>query len=83
MPNATAPNFESWDGTSSGGILTTVCPQRTVVRLEGEIDLSMSEEFGQLLLSLPSTTAELVLDVSGLTFCDCTLANCPSNSPSP
>lgn len=35
----------------------------------------MSDEFGDLLLSLPTATAELVLDVAGLTFCDCTLAH--------
>ena len=70
-----AANFENWDGTPSGGILTTIGPDQTVVRLEGEIDISMSEEFGQLLLSLPTATAELVLDVTGLTFCDCTLAS--------
>ena len=73
--SAHTANFENWDGTPSGGILTIVGPLQTFVRLEGEIDMSMSEEFGQLLLSLPSTTAELVLDVTGLTFCDCTLAN--------
>lgn len=66
--------FQNWDGTPSGGILTFVSPERTVVRLEGEIDMSMSAEFGQLLLSLPAVTTELVLDVAGLTFCDCTLA---------
>jgi hypothetical protein len=68
-------NFENWEGTPSGGILTLTGPDQTVVRLEGEIDLCMSEEFGQLLLSLPTATEELVLDVAGLTFCDCTLAN--------
>jgi hypothetical protein len=68
-------HFESWTGTTSGGILTTVTPERTVVRLEGEIDLRMSAEFAGLLLSLPTATASLLLDVSGLTFCDCTFAS--------
>jgi hypothetical protein len=75
MASVDVPTFQSWDGTPSGGILTTVSPERTVVRLEGEIDMSMSGEFGQLLISLPTATAELVLDMAGLTFCDCTLAN--------
>jgi STAS domain len=75
MSDATAPPFEYWDGTPSGGILTTISPGRTVVRLEGEIDLSMSAEFAELLLSLPATTAQLVLDTAGLTFCDSTLAH--------
>lgn len=79
MPHTTAPTFESWDGTASGGILTTITPERTVVRLEGEMDMSMSDEFGLLLMSLPTATAELVLDVSGLTFCDCTLAHFVAN----
>jgi anti-anti-sigma factor len=72
----TAPStFEHWDGTPTGGILTTIGHDRTVVRLEGEIDLTMADEFGQLLLSLPTATSEIVLDVGGLTFCDCTLVN--------
>jgi hypothetical protein len=33
----------------------------------------MAEEFGQFLRTLPTATARLVLDLSGLTFCDCTL----------
>jgi hypothetical protein len=68
-------SFESWQGTASGGILTTASGTRTTVRLEGDIDLGMAEEFGRLLLSLPTTSTGIVLDVSGLTFCDSTLVN--------
>jgi hypothetical protein len=69
------PNFEIWDGPPAGGILTTVRPARTVVQLHGEIDLCMAAEFEGLLDTLPTATAELVLDVEGLTFCDSTLAD--------
>jgi anti-anti-sigma regulatory factor len=72
--NAVTADFENWVGTPSGGILTIVGPDQTVVRLEGEIDLSMAPEFAKLVDNLPSTTAELVLDASGLTFCDASLA---------
>jgi anti-anti-sigma regulatory factor len=72
---ANIPSFEHWDGTATGGILTTISPGRTIVRLEGDIDLSMAEEFGLLLLSLPTDTKEIVLDVRALTFCDSTLVN--------
>jgi anti-anti-sigma factor len=68
-------NFQSWQGTTSGGVLTTTEGNRTTVRLEGDIDLAMAEEFGQLLLGLPTTATEIVLDVSGLVFCDSTLIN--------
>jgi anti-anti-sigma factor len=67
--------FEHWDGAPRGGIFIASSPDRTVVRLTGEIDLSMSEELGQLLLRLPTTTAEIVLDVSDLRFADCTLVS--------
>jgi hypothetical protein len=70
-----SPSFEHWDGTPTGGILVTLTPERTVVRLEGDIDLAMAVEFGLLMLSLPTATAEIVLDVGALTFCDCTLVN--------
>jgi anti-anti-sigma regulatory factor len=73
--DAVSANFENWDRTPSGGILTIVGPDQTVVRLDGEIDLSMAGEFARLIASLPSATAELVLDVSALTFCDSTLAD--------
>jgi hypothetical protein len=69
------PTFERWHGTSSGGIQTTLSPDRTVVRLTGDIDLAMAEEFGRLLLSLPTATREIVLDVGDLTFADSTLVN--------
>jgi anti-anti-sigma factor len=72
--DAVTANFESWDRTPSGGILTIIGPDQTVVRLDGEIDLSMAGEFAELVERLPSATAELVLDVSALTFCDATLA---------
>ncbi|MDP9218926.1 MAG: STAS domain-containing protein [Actinomycetota bacterium] len=71
---AVTATFENWAGTPSGGILTIVGPDQTVVRLVGEVDLSMAGEFAQLVRSLPSATAELVLDVSALTFCDASLA---------
>jgi hypothetical protein len=69
------PNIEIWDGTPAGGILTTVGPARTVVQLQGEVDLCMAAEFEGLLNTLPTATAELVLDVEGLTFCDSILAD--------
>jgi anti-anti-sigma regulatory factor len=72
--DAVTANFEYWDRAPSGGILTIVGPDQTVVRLDGDIDLSMAGEFAQLVVSLPTATAELVLDVSALTFCDATLA---------
>jgi anti-anti-sigma regulatory factor len=72
--DAVTANFENWDRAPSGGILTIVGPDQTVVRLDGDIDLSMAGEFAQLVASLPTATAELVLDVSALTFCDATLA---------
>ena len=72
--DAVAADLDNWGGTPLGGILTIVGPDQTVVQLEGEIDLSMAGEFAKLVESLPSTTAELVLDVSGLTFCDASLA---------
>jgi hypothetical protein len=72
---AVTANFENWDGTPSGGILTTVGPAQTVVQLQGEVDLCMATEFEELLDTLPTATAELVLDVEGLTFCDSTLAD--------
>lgn len=68
-------DFQSWQGTTGGGILTTTSGARTTVRLEGDIDPAIAEEFGQLLLGLPTTSTEIVLDVSGLTFCDSTLVN--------
>jgi anti-anti-sigma regulatory factor len=71
---AVTATFENWAGTPSGGILTIVGPDQTVVRLVGEVDLSMAAEFAELIRSLPSATAELVLDVSALTFCDASLA---------
>ena len=67
--------FQRWDGTPRGGILTTTEGSLTTVRLEGDIDLAMAEEFGQLLLSLPTTSTQIVLDVAGLRFCDSTLVN--------
>jgi anti-anti-sigma regulatory factor len=72
--DAVTADFENWVGTPSGGILIIVGPDQTVVRLEGEIDLSMAPEFANLVASLPSATAELVLDASALTFCDASLA---------
>jgi anti-anti-sigma factor len=72
--DAVTANFENWERAPSGGILTIVGPDQTVVRLDGEIDLSMAGEFAHLVASLPSATAELVLDVSALTFCDATVA---------
>jgi anti-anti-sigma regulatory factor len=72
--DAVTASFEYWDRAPSGGILTIVGPDQTVVRLDGDIDLSMAGEFAQLVASLPTATAELVLDVSALTFCDATLA---------
>jgi anti-anti-sigma regulatory factor len=72
--DAVTASFEFWDQSPSGGILTIVGPDQTVVRLDGDIDLSMAGEFAQLVASLPTATAELVLDVSALTFCDATLA---------
>ena len=72
--DAVTANFENWDQAPSGGVLTIVGPDQTVVRLDGEIDLSMAGEFAQLVTSLPTATTELVLDVSALTFCDATLA---------
>jgi anti-anti-sigma factor len=56
-----------------GRVLTDVAPAQTVVRLEGEIDLSMSEDLEHLVLTLPSVTSTVLLDVSGVTFCDATL----------
>jgi anti-anti-sigma factor len=73
--DAVTAKFENWDRAPSGGILTIVGPDQTVVRLDGEIDLSMAGEFAQLVASLPSATAEIVLDVNALTFCDATLAS--------
>jgi anti-anti-sigma factor len=72
--DAVTSNFETWERAASGGILTIVGPDQTVVRLDGEIDLSMAGEFAELIASLPTATAELVLDVTALTFCDATLA---------
>jgi anti-anti-sigma factor len=46
----------------------------TVVRLEGEIDLSASEQLEELRRTLPPATRRVVLDVTGVTFCDGTLA---------
>ena len=71
---AVTATFENWAGTPSGGILTIVGPDQTVVRLVGEVDLGMAGEFAELVRSLPSATAELVLDVNALTFCDASLA---------
>jgi anti-anti-sigma regulatory factor len=51
-----------------------VGPDQTVVRLVGDVDLRMAGEFAKLVETLPSATAELVLDVSALTFCDASLA---------
>jgi hypothetical protein len=72
--SAETATFDNLVGALSGGLRTIVGPMQTVVRLEGEIDLSMAAEFGEPLLTLPTVTAELVLDVKGLTFCDATLA---------
>ena len=67
------PSFEHWAGTPTGGILISLSPELTVVRLTGDIDLAMAHEFGLLLLNLPTSTREIVLDVGDLTFADSTL----------
>jgi anti-anti-sigma factor len=72
--SAIATDVEPWDETGSSGIPITVSRAWTVVRLEGEIDLAMAGEFAELIRTLPHETDELVLDVSGLTFCDATFA---------
>lgn len=71
--NQTTRTFESLDGTRTGGGTAQIGHDRTILHLEGELDLSMAEEFGQFLLTLPTTTPRLDLDLTGLNFCDCTL----------
>lgn len=56
-----------------GRVRTDVAPATSVIRLEGEVDLSMSEDLQRLVLTLPGTTCSVVLDVSSVTFCDATL----------
>lgn len=56
-----------------GRVLTDIAPAKSVIRLEGEIDLSMSEDLQRLVVTLPSITCSVVLDVSKVTFCDATL----------
>jgi len=56
-----------------GRVRADIAPAKSVIRLEGEIDLSMSEDLEQLVLTLPGVTCSLVLDASKVTFCDATL----------
>jgi anti-anti-sigma factor len=56
-----------------GRVLTDITPAMSVIRLEGEVDLSMSEDLQHLVRTLPNITSSVVLDVSEVTFCDATL----------
>jgi hypothetical protein len=69
-----ATELDLWPEIGCSAIVLTVSPAGTVVRLVGDIDLAMAAELTALTRTLPAETDAIVVDVSGLTFCDATFA---------
>lgn len=72
--------METLDGATSpaqslpGTIPTDLDGQQAVIWLEGDVDLAMAGELSRV-PALPQRVGEVVLDVSGMTFCDGTLTD--------
>ena len=52
--------------------LTSLHDNPTIIRITGELDLSTSHDVEAALLATPHPDNSLILDLSGLRFCDCT-----------
>ena len=64
------PRFEP-----AGSVLTSVESGRAVVWLRGEIDLALAADLIELAAHVGDLGPHVVLEVSRMTFCDCTLVN--------
>lgn len=56
-----------------GTLLSVLDGQEAVIWLKGEIDLTLAGELSHVAALLPRRVTEVVLDASGITFCDGTL----------
>jgi hypothetical protein len=62
------------DGTR-GEVLPVIRPERVTVWLRGDVDLSLTHDLLAVSATLTRLRLPLVVDVSGLTFCDATVAD--------
>jgi len=52
--------------------LTSLHDDPTIIRITGELDLSTGHDVEAALLATPRPDTTLIVDLSGLRFCDCT-----------